>query len=275
MTETSNQKNNANGDAEKKDDEWKSPLRGETLDVFKKYLMISLGGFVVAFVIAWAFRNELTTIIKWPLIQAFPEKGADTIFLRVIDAFMMHVKICFYFSLLLVLPFLSFNFVNKSYARFLPADKNSGFRTGIFMIALFYLGVSFAYLVAMPAAFDFLVQYSMDDAGVLFDGTAMELTDSLQVSMREHIDLTMKMLIAFGVGFEAPLAMLVSVRLGISTPEKFARYRGVAVVVIAMFSSLLTPPDPWTMLLLLGPMYALYELGILLCKNKTDKSESK
>lgn len=257
--------NETNGQQTNQDD-WNSPVL-HVLAGVKKYFKHFLFIFAVAFTLCWIFRNELTALIKWPLLQAFPDTGAETIFLRVIDAFMMHVKISFYFSMLIVLPFISFLVVKKSSDKF-SLKNNSGIKIGLSMIFLFYLGVGFAYFIAMPAAFNFLVQYSMDDSGMIFSGKAMGFADDLQISMREHVDLTMKMLIAFGLGFESPLAMLVSTKSGLVTTETFKKHRGTALVVLAIFSSVLTPPDPWTMVLLLLPMYILYEVGILLCKNR-------
>ena len=232
----------------------------------KPILIRSLILLVVFFAIGWAIREELTALIKWPLLRSLPPEGAETILLRVIDAFMVHVKVCFYFSCLAVITYLTFTLFTK------PAtspERRNGFNDYLIPLAMvgrFFLGVGFAFVVALPAAFDFLVSYSMEGGGLFFGTGDSSAGNVLQISMREHVSLTMKMLIAFGLGFESPLAMLAISRSSFVTSEDFARHRGLALIVLAAASSILTPPDPWTMLLLLGPLYALYELGIFLTR---------
>jgi sec-independent protein translocase protein TatC len=232
----------------------------------KRVLFISLGLFAVTFVIVWIFREELTILVRWPLVKAFPNHGADTILLTIIDSFMMHIKLCFFTALAILAPYWLW-IIWKAIRSKQQADVN---RISplllIGMIVLFYAGVAFAYVIALPAAFEFLVGYSMAGEGIIFASQATESANFLQVSMREHITFTMKLLLAFGIGFEAPVIMLLLARTGLVSPQTFVEKRGIAIVVLAVVSATLTPPDPWTMVILLVPLYILYEFGILLSK---------
>jgi sec-independent protein translocase protein TatC len=72
-------------------------------------------------------------------------------------------------------------------------------------------------------------------------------------------------LLAFGLVFQIPVAILAVTRLGITTPQKLRRGRRYAVLAIAVTAMLGSPGgDPVTMLLLMGPLLALYELSIVL-----------
>lgn len=235
------------------------------LEHIKKELLRAAVVFLLAFIAAWIFRNDLAVLVKWPLVSAFTVKAAqDTILLRVIDMFMLHVKICLYVSFLIVIPFMSLSIWLK-FRKFLRERARWFVELVPFLgIMLFFFGVAFCYTIVLPFAFKFLAAYSIDD-GASFLGNAGNniTTDYLRVSMREHVSLTMGMLLAFGAGFEAPLVMALLSGLGLVDPGIFAKNRGIALVILAVSSSILTPPDPWTMLLLLGPLFLLYESGIL------------
>jgi len=229
----------------------------------RSMIFSSLAVFAVSFVLFWTIRMELTELLKAPLVQAFPDKGADTIYLRVIDAFMAHLKLCFYFTLLVIIPFLTVRVWFKA-MRTLEVGKFTVLITPLFLTFWFYLGFGFALFGAMPVIFQLLVSYSMDAGGVLVGDENAQALDYLQISVKEYVEFSMQLAVSFGLACEAPFLMAVLSRVGIFTAAQYRRNWGVAFIVLAMVASLLTPPDPWTMLMLLVPLYALYEFGIVL-----------
>jgi sec-independent protein translocase protein TatC len=72
--------------------------------------------------------------------------------------------------------------------------------------------------------------------------------------------------LGFGVAFQLPLVMLFLERIGVCTVRSYLAYWRVAVLVIFVTAAILTPPDPWSMLLLAMPLTLLYFGGILLCR---------
>jgi sec-independent protein translocase protein TatC len=76
----------------------------------------------------------------------------------------------------------------------------------------------------------------------------------------------------FGVSFQLPLAMLFLERISIFDAQDYRNKRRIAILVISILSMLLTPsPDPASMLLMMFPLLALYELGIYLCGSSPAK----
>ena len=71
--------------------------------------------------------------------------------------------------------------------------------------------------------------------------------------------------VMFGIAFQLPLAMMFLERLSIFEVDDYREKRRMAVLVIAILSMLLTPADPMSMVLMMVPLLALYELGIFLC----------
>jgi sec-independent protein translocase protein TatC len=71
------------------------------------------------------------------------------------------------------------------------------------------------------------------------------------------------MFLAFGLAFEVPIAVILLVRMGVLTVAQLRDYRGYFWVAAAIGTALVTPPDAGSMLMLLGVVGGLYEVGIL------------
>jgi sec-independent protein translocase protein TatC len=70
-----------------------------------------------------------------------------------------------------------------------------------------------------------------------------------------------------GISFQTPLILAFLARLGVITPETLKKNRKYAVVVIALIAAAITPTvDPVNMLLVMVPLFLLYELGVLLSR---------
>jgi sec-independent protein translocase protein TatC len=72
------------------------------------------------------------------------------------------------------------------------------------------------------------------------------------------------MMLVFGVAFQTPLVVLLLARLGVVSVGQLNHYRRHVIVLLLAAAALLTPPDVASQLCLAGPMWLLYELGVLL-----------
>ena len=124
---------------------------------------------------------------------------------------------------------------------------------GVTSYFFFIGGALFGYFVVFPFGFDFFL--SLTQPG--------EIMPSLSVGA--YLSLAIKLLFAFGLIFEMPLATFMLARMGILTPEIMIRQSRIAVLIVFILSAFLTPPDPFTMLLMAGPLIFLYILSILVC----------
>jgi len=116
-------------------------------------------------------------------------------------------------------------------------------------VSLFYAGVAFAYFLVFPIVFQFFA--SITPTGV------MMMTD-----INSYLDFVLTMFFAFGFTFEIPIAVLLMVWTGITTPDRLAAARPYVIVGCFVLGMLLTPPDVLSQLLLAIPMWMLYEIGI-------------
>ncbi len=115
------------------------------------------------------------------------------------------------------------------------------------------LGVLFAYFIVLPSTLDYFFNYSKS------------LNWRPQWSVREFFSFTTQFIISFGLAFELPLAVLLLVKLEIVSYAVLKRTRAFAVVIILFLAAIITPTtDIFTLLVMAGPMYLLYEVCILI-----------
>jgi sec-independent protein translocase protein TatC len=127
---------------------------------------------------------------------------------------------------------------------------------------LFIGGILFGYFLALPPAFKFFASFSTDALKPMF-------------SFREYISLFLKFLLAFGISFELPVFLFFMAKIGIVNTAILSKYRRYAILAIFVVAAILTPsPDAITQLLMAGPLYLLYEVGIFATKFATNEKTS-
>lgn len=111
------------------------------------------------------------------------------------------------------------------------------------------LGLSIAYFAIFPLVLPYLMNWV--PKGV-----------EIQLRMNETLSIIIKGLLAFALAFQFPMVVLVLVFLGLLTPAILKKYRKVAIIGLAVMAAFFTPPDPFSMLIMLVPLYLLYEASI-------------
>ena len=129
-------------------------------------------------------------------------------------------------------------------------EKRLAFPLLFSSVLLFYAGAAFAYYVVFPLVFGFFT--AIGPEGIV------ELPD-----ISSYLNFVLKMFFAFGVAFEIPIATVLLVLTGATTPDSLAAKRPYVVVACFVIGMLLTPPDIISQTLLAVPMWILFEIGIL------------
>jgi sec-independent protein translocase protein TatC len=114
-------------------------------------------------------------------------------------------------------------------------------------------GVSFAYFLVLPTAFEFLFT---------FGGSV----DKPLITISEYLSFFATMTLVFGASFELPLVLVVLGAIGLVSSQILRQKRRYAILALATLSAVITPPDVLSMLMLLIPMMFLYEVSILLVR---------
>ncbi|HMJ96496.1 MAG TPA: twin-arginine translocase subunit TatC, partial [Thermoleophilaceae bacterium] len=190
-------------------------------------------------------------IVNAPLPNGPHGKQIEPITLGPAEAFYTTLTNAAYFALLISLPVILY----QLYAFVLPAfsvEERRVARPIILMTpVLFITGVVFCYFVVLTPALQFLLNFNADQFNT-------------QVRARDYYSFVTLLMLAMGLGFQIPVGVLAACKLGLTSVEKLRRNRRYAVVVIVVLASLLPTLDPLTLILESIPLYALYELSIVL-----------
>ena len=206
---------------------------------------------VVMFFPVYYFANDIYSFVAAPLLTYLPE--GNMIATGVATPFLTPFKLSLYVALFLSVPFL----LHQAWSFVAPGlylhEKRFAAPLLVSSVALFYLGVAFAYFVVFPLMFKFLA--SITPAGV------MMMTD-----IGQYLDFVMALFLAFGAAFEIPIATLLLVWTGFATPQSLVDKRPYVIVGCFVIGMVLTPPDVLSQILLAVPMWMLYEVGIFFAR---------
>jgi sec-independent protein translocase protein TatC len=135
------------------------------------------------------------------------------------------------------------------------AREKKAFLPFLLMTPIFFgVGACFAYFVAMPWALKFLLSYQGNIGGIQQEALP---------GVGNYLTFCMRFIFGFGAAFLLPILLMILERAGIVTREQLAKSRRYAIVAAAAIAAVLTPPDVVSMLMMLVPLYGLYEFAIL------------
>ena len=211
-------------------------------------MLLCLLGLVIVLL---PFADEVFQIVSGPIIRALPE-GSSLISKQVASPFLTPLRATFWVALFASMPLLLYH-IWKLIDAWMPASKR---RVALPFIAasagLFYVGVAFAFFLVLPMAFGFFASRELEGVTVMTDINAF-------------LSFTLAMVFAFGLAFQVPIAIIIVVWTGLASRKTLKRARPYVFLGAFVLGMLLTPPDVFSQTLLALPMYALYELALLIC----------
>ncbi|MEO6256436.1 MAG: twin-arginine translocase subunit TatC [Sphingomicrobium sp.] len=231
-------------------DERKAPLLEHLIELRRRLLWCA-ASLAAAFFICLYFARPIFAVLVQPLLKAGQGK---LIYTDIFEAFFVEVKVAFFAALMISFPVLATQ-IWRFVAPGMYLKEKKAFLPFLLMTPFFFAtGASFAYFLAMPWALHFLLSYQGNIGGVQQEALP---------GVGNYLSFVMRFLFGFGVAFLLPVLLMILERAGIVTREQLAKSRRYAIVASAAIAAVLTPPDVVSMLLLLVPLYGLYELAIL------------
>ncbi|NCC27391.1 MAG: twin-arginine translocase subunit TatC [Gammaproteobacteria bacterium] len=227
------------------------PFVSHLIELRDRLIRMSIAIFVV-FLALFPFANEIYTFVAAPLMAQLPE-GNTMIATQVAAPFLTPFKLALIAAVFLSMPFLLYQFWGFVAPGLYKHEKRLATPLLISSIILFYVGVAFAYFVVFPLIFAFLSASTPDGVAMMTDISA-------------YLDFVLALFFAFGIAFEIPIATILLVAAGITTPAALASKRPYVIVGAFVVGMLLTPPDVISQTLLALPMWLLFELGIVFSK---------
>ena len=210
--------------------------------------------FVVLTIVGIPFASEIYDFVAAPMISLLPD-GSSMIATQVTSPFMAPIKLVLYVALLFSMPWLFYQAWMYISPGLYKKEKKFAGPLMLSTIVLFFSGVSFAFFVVCPIIFKFFIGMAPESILVMTD-------------ISQYLSFIFKLVFAFGIAFEIPIATVLLINSGITTKKSLVKARPYLIVLFLAIGMLLTPPDVFSQLFLAVPMWVLFEIGIIFSKNK-------
>ncbi len=215
-------------------------------------LMRAVLAILAIFLVLAPFGNDIYLFVAEPLMQELPE-GTNMIATQVASPFLAPFKLALVAAVFIAMPYLLYQLWSFIAPGLYQHEKRLAFPLLASSVLLFYLGAAFAYFVVFPLVFAFMTGTTPEGIPMMPDIT-------------HYLDFVLTLFFAFGIAFEVPIATIMLVLAGATTPEKLAGKRPYVIVGAFVIGMLLTPPDIVSQTLLALPMWVLFEIGLLLSR---------
>ena len=220
---------------------------------------------IVVFVVLLPFSRRIFEIVSAPLVDVLP--GGQMIATEVASPLLTPFKLTFFVALFVAMPIVLYQLWAFVAPGLYKNEKSFAFPLLASSIVLFYAGIAFAYFVVFPLIFGFMTAVAPEGVEVMTD-------------ISSYLSFITLIVLAFGLAFEVPIATVLRVWTGLTTPKKLAKARPYVFLGAFIVGMFLTPPDVISQTLLAVPVYLLFELGIIMSRifaghRKEEEVESK
>ncbi len=233
--------------ADRESADQEQPFVSHLLELRDRLLRMVAAVFVV-FLCLFPFANDIYLYVAEPLMAHMPE-GTSMIATGVATPFLTPFKLSLMAAVFLSMPFLLYQFWAFVAPGLYRHEKKLVMPLLVSSSILFYTGMAFAYYVVFPLVFAFFIGTTPDGVAVMTD-------------IAQYLDFVITLFFAFGVAFEVPIATILVVWMGMTTPQNLATKRPYIIVGAFVVGMLLTPPDVISQTLLALPMWVLFETGV-------------
>lgn len=200
----------------------------------------------VAFVCLFPFAKNIYNWLAAPLV----DQGQEMLIIGPVAPFLIPMKLTLMVAFLIALPYLFYQLWSFVAPGLYKHEKRLIYPLIASSIFLFYLGIAFVYYILLPMMFKIIPQFAPEVAVFSPD-------------ISQYLDFTIMMFMAFGFGFEMPIATILLISTGMTTAEDLKTKRPYVIVGAFVVGMLLTPPDIISQIMLAIPMWLLFELGII------------
>lgn len=232
----------------------KAPILDHLIEL-RQRLIYSAAAFFVMFIACFAVSKHIYNILLWPFVSYVGPDQAKTIYTHLLEKFFVDIKVGMFGAAFLSFPVVALQ-IYKFVAPGLYRNERAAFRPYLFATpALFVLGASIVYFIAMPLLVRFSVGFEQ-----VSDGS--NATIELLPKVSEYLSLIMTLIMGFGIIFQLPVVLTLLARAGIIDSATLIAGRRYAIVGIFGVAAVLTPPDAISMIIMALPTCLLYEASI-------------
>ncbi len=171
--------------------------------------------------------------------------------------FSMHVTSSFVIGIICAFPYAFWEIWRFVKPGLYPKERKAARGATFYVSLLFLMGVFFGYFIVTPISINFLSNYRLDPS-------IMNEFDIIS-----YVSTVITLILACGILFQLPIVVFFLTKAGLVTPELLKTYRRHAIIVILILGAMLTPPDPFSQILIAIPLLGLYEVSIFISRRVT------
>jgi sec-independent protein translocase protein TatC len=237
-------------------DDRQMPLLDHLIEL-RNRLMYSCAAIMIGFLICYFFAEQIYAFLVQPLADIYQgQTGRRMIYTGLAEAFFTYLKVAFWAGAFLTFPFVAVQLWMFIAPGLYRTEKQAFLPFLVATPILFFMGGAMVYYFIFPLAWRFFLSFETPG------GEGM-LPIELEARVGEYLSLVMKLIFAFGLSFQLPVALTLMGRVGLITSEQLARNRKFAIVGVFVVAAIITPPDIISQVGLAIPIILLYELSII------------
>jgi len=212
-------------------------------------ILLSVG---IVFICLFPWAKDLYALLALPMLKVLPS-GGQMIATDVVGVFLVPMKVTLMLAFLIALPYILYQIWAFVAPGLYDHEKKLALPLVTASVALFFVGMAFAYFLVFPTVFGFMARIAPEGVAWMTD-------------IEKYLSFVMTTFVAFGVTFEVPVVVVVLVRIGIVELATLRQWRPYVIVGAFIVGAIFTPPDVISQLMLAIPLCLLFELGLLVAR---------